>query len=260
MRGNMKLDRKVRYLVYIIIVLGVYALLFELCRWEVRNAAVQPQDIEGLLCVLSGFPTGVLMELSMLKWLLAFSVVVALVESEIYARQNHLKYIAIVRYGSYRRFYRSLMNRTAGGVLLYGSTGMLITYVLYACGGNGQVGGMEFLEMCMIYLSQLLLVCLLQTLCMILAQGYTASVILLVLWFAMAVCGHLVWAKGWIWLPANWGMYIRGEKMLAGGVPGAAYGIQIGLCILLWAGVPLLAKGRGSPSILRQDAEIKKGW
>ena len=239
------MDRKVKYVVYIITVLCVYAVLFELCRWDVKDYNVKPYDIEELLCVLSGFPPAELPmdnKISMIKWMLALLVIFTLVGREIYDQQNNLKYIAMVRYGSYRRFYRSLMNRTVGYVLLYGSAGMLITYVLYVCEGNGQVGDVEFLEMCMIYLSQLLLLCLLQTLCMILTQGYTASVILLLLWFVMVMCGHLVVKAGWIWIPANWGMYIRGAKMVPGGVPDSAYYIQIGMCVLLWEGVPLVIK------------------
>ena len=150
----------------------------------------------------------------------------------------------MIRYGSYRRFYRSLINRTVLHVLLYGSIGVLAIYVLYSYTGNGQVCNIDFFEMSIIYLSQVLLLCLLQTLFMILTRGFTVSVILLVFWFVIAVCGHLFMKSGWIWLPVNWGMYLRGRKMVSGGVPSTAYYIQACVCILLWVGVPLVIKRR----------------
>lgn len=242
------MDRKIKYAVNIIIVLCVYTVLFELCRLDVKDYVGSFDDIEELLCVISGFPLSELLidyKTTMIKWMLALSVLFALVGKEIYDQQSNLKYIAMIRYGSYRRFYRSLMNRTVLSVLVYGSVGILITYVLYIFGGNGQVSNKEFLEMGTIYLSQLLLLCLLQTLCMILTRGYTASVILLILWFVMVMCGHLVMESEWMWLPANWGMYMRGTKVVSGGVSNAAYYIQAGACILLWTGVPLVIKRKG---------------
>lgn len=234
-----------KYAMDIIIVVCVYAALFGLCWLDVKDYAVQAKDIEELLCVISGFPLAelpMIQEMIMMKWMLGLSVIFTLTGRRVYDQQNNLKYIAMVRYGSYRRFYRSLMNKTAVNALLYGSAGILITYVLYTFGGNGQVSDVEFLEICLIYLSQIVLLCLIQTLCMILTKGYTASVALLILWFAMAMCGHLILQSNWIWLPVNWGMYIRGEKMISGGVPNTAYYIQIGVCFLLWAGVPLVIK------------------
>lgn len=226
----------------ILIVVCLYALLFVLCQLDVKDYMEQPDDREELLCMITGFPPAEMpldSRMTMVKWMLAISVLFILAGKEVYDRQNNLKYIAMIRYGSYRGFYRSLMNRTVFHVLLYGGMGTLLTYILYTFGGNAQVGGVEFLGMGIVYLSQLLLLCLLQTVCMILTGGYAASVILLIIWFVTAICGHLVMKSGWVWLPVNWGMYIRGARVFSSGVPDTAYCIQAGACLLLWAGAPL---------------------
>lgn len=238
------MDRKVKYVINSIIVLCVYTVLFEQSRLDVNHSIVEMGDMGELLCAISGLSVQLMIELKMTRWMLGLSVIFALVGREVYNQLCNLKYIAMIRYGSYRKFYRSLMTRTVVSTLLYGSCGTGITYVLYAYEGKGQVSNREFLEISVIYVSQLLLLCLLQTLCMILTQGYAASVLLLVSWFIMAMCGHMVPLLNviWIWLPANWGMYVRGAKMVEGGVPDMAYYIQIGICVLLWIGVPFVVK------------------
>ena len=178
MRGNMKLGKKGNYVVNIILVACVYAVIFALCKLDVKDYAKSYQDIEELLCAVSGFRmTDLPMDIQgqMIKWMLSLSVVYILVGRDIYDPLNHLKYIAMVRYGSYRRFYQTLMNKTVVNTLLYGVCGAGITYVLYLLGGNGQVSTAIFIKMSMIYILQLILLCLVQTVCMILFSGYTAG-------------------------------------------------------------------------------------
>lgn len=117
MRGNMKLGKKGNYVVNIILVACVYAVIFALCKLDVKDYAKSYQDIEELLCAVSGFRmTDLPMDIQgqMIKWMLSLSVVYILVGRDIYDPLNHLKYIAMVRYGSYRRFYQTLMNKTCG--------------------------------------------------------------------------------------------------------------------------------------------------
>lgn len=245
MRGNMRLDNKGKYVLHILGVICVYSLLFGLCLLGVRDFEGQPDERQELLCMISGFPLTDLPldgKAAMIKWMLGLSVLFILAGREVYDRQNNLKYVAVIRYGSYRRFYRCLMNRTIAHVLSCGTVGTLTVYLLYRFWGNGQVGGREFLKMSVFYLLQVLLLCLLQTMCMILSGGYTAGVILLAAWFVMAVCGHLIMTSGWIWLPVNWGMYLRREEMVSGGVPETVCYMQAGVCILLWLGVPIVIK------------------
>lgn len=245
MRGNMRLDRKGKYIIHIFIVLCTYGIIYFLCKLDVKGYVEPCNDIEELLCSVSGFtvtefPLDV--KGAMIKWMLALSVVYILVGREIYSQMNDLKYIAMIRYGSYRNFYRSLMNKTSITSLLYGICGVGITYVLYLCSGNGQVSNRDFLEMSVIYVLQLLLLCLIQTVCFISFSGYTVSVIVLILWFMVAMCGHFVVGENWNWLPTNWGMYIRSAKRIDGGVTNAAYGIQSIACVLLWIGTPFIIK------------------
>ena len=150
MRGNMKLGKKGNYVVNIILVACVYAVIFALCKLDVKDYAKSYQDIEELLCAVSGFRmTDLPMDIQgqMIKWMLSLSVVYILVGRDIYDPLNHLKYIAMVRYGSYRRFYQTLMNKTVVNTLLYGVCGAGITYVLYLLGGNGQVSAAVFIKM-----------------------------------------------------------------------------------------------------------------
>ena len=120
MRGNMKLGKKGNYVVNIILVACVYAVIFALCKLDVKDYAKSYQDIEELLCAVSGFRmTDLPMDIQgqMIKWMLSLSVVYILVGRDIYDPLNHLKYIAMVRYGSYRRFYQTLMNKTVVNTL-----------------------------------------------------------------------------------------------------------------------------------------------
>ena len=55
MRGNMKLGKKGNYAVNIILVACVYAVIFALCKLDVKDYAKSYQDIEELLCAVSGF-------------------------------------------------------------------------------------------------------------------------------------------------------------------------------------------------------------
>ena len=246
MQGDTKLDRTVRYGFNIIIVICVYTLLFEVSILDAQFFYTSSDNIVNLLCVISGVPpSDLLLEIPMVKWMLAISVVFTLVGREVYDQQNNLKYIAMIRYGSYRRFYQGLMNITVINVLIYGSIGTLTTYALYIYKGYGQVSNIVFAEIYIIYLSQLLLLCLLQTLCMILTQGYTTSILLLLLWFLMVMFGHLTLRSAWSWLPANWGMYLRWAKVLPGGVKHTAYYLQAGMCFLLWLGIPLIVRNPG---------------
>lgn len=256
------LDRKIRYGINGIIVSCVYALLFYLCLLDIEGYIGQPDDREELLCMLTGFSLGeqpVDIRLVMIKWMMGLTVLFILVGREIYDRLNNLGYIAMIRYGSYRRFYRSLMNRTVCAALLYGGTSVLVIYALYTFFGNGQVGGRGFLEISIIWISQVLLLCLLQTICMILTGGSAASVVLLILWFAMVMCGHMVMETGWIWLPANWGMYIRGARVLPDGVPDTAYYIQASVCLLLWAGTPFMIKRKWTAARRGQAGDAGQG-
>ena len=114
MRGNMKLGKKGNYAVNIILVACVYAVIFALCKLDVKDYAKSYQDVEELLCAVSGFRmTDLPMDIQgqMIKRMLSLSVVYILVGRDIYDPLNHLKYIAMVRYGSYRRFYRTHMNK-----------------------------------------------------------------------------------------------------------------------------------------------------
>lgn len=241
-------DTRVKYAVNIIFVICVYTILFEMRRldaaYDIRYFGRKPaSDIRQLLGMLSGIPAGgVITDIQIYQWLLAASVIFILVGREVYERQNRLKYMAMLRFGTYRKFYYHLMNRAGFQTLLYGGTGMLVIFVLYAFKGNGQVGGREFLEMCGIYLPHLMLLCLLQTACMIGTGGYAASVVLLIFWLLMIVLGDWFLGEKWVWLPGNWGMYIRSAWLLDGGVPISAYYIQAGMCVLLWAVVPLVIK------------------
>ena len=245
MWGNMKLGKKGNYAVNIILVACVYAVIFALCKLDVKDYAKSYQDIEELLCAVSGFRmTDLPMDIQgqMIKWMLSLSVVYILVGRDIYDLLNHLKYIAMVRYGSYRRFYQTLMNKTVVNTLLYGVCGAGITYVLYLLGGNGQVSAAAFIKMSMIYILQLILLCLVQTVCMILFSGYTASVLVLISWFVMVLCGSFLAGTHWRWLPANWGMYMRRAEMIKGGVTVTSYYIEGILCVLLWIVVPRIVK------------------
>lgn len=245
MRGNMKLGKKGNYVVNIILVACVYAVIFALCKLDVKDYAKSYQDIEELLCAVSGFRmTDLPMDIQgqMIKWMLSLSVVYILVGRDIYDPLNHLKYIAMVRYGSYRRFYQTLMNKTVVNTLLYGVCGVGITYVLYLLGGNGQVSAAVFIKMSMIYILQLILLCLVQTVCMILFSGYTASVLVLISWFVLVLCGSFLAGAHWQWLPANWGMYMRRAEMTEGGVTVTSYYIEGILCVLLWIVVPRIVK------------------
>lgn len=99
----------------------MYAVIFALCKLDVKDYAKSYQDIEELLCAVSGFRmTDLPMDIQgqMIKWMLSLSVVYILVGRDIYDPLNHLKYIAMVRYGSYRRFYQTLMNKTVVNTLL----------------------------------------------------------------------------------------------------------------------------------------------
>lgn len=229
------------------IIAGVFALLFGICLLDIKNYVELPDDRETLLCMLTGFPLSRQLfdaRMTMLTWMSGIAVLYFLTGNQIYDQLERLKYIALIRYGSYQRFYRSLVNKTVINTLFCGGTGALVIYMLYAYMGNSQVRGTEFLKISAIWLSHLVLLCLAQTFCMIWRNGHIASIVLLVLWYGMAIAGHRIVTSGWIWIPANWGMYIRSADMISGGVPDAAYYAQTAICVLLWAGAPALLRRR----------------
>ena len=74
----------------------MYAVIFALCKLDVKDYAKSYQDIEELLCAVSGFRmTDLPMDIQgqMIKWMLSLSVVYILVGRDIYDPLNHLKYI-----------------------------------------------------------------------------------------------------------------------------------------------------------------------
>ena len=77
---------------------------------------------------------------------------------------------------------------------------------------------------------------------MILFSGYTASVLVLISWFVLVLCGSFLAGAHWRWLPANWGMYMRRAEMTEGGVTVTSYYIEGILCVLLWIVVPRIVK------------------
>ena len=242
----MKLDNRVKCVLHICFVVLVYTALFELAFIGGADSLEQDPAVN-LLTAISGVPAAEMFtedKQMIIKWITAASLLFILAGREVYERLNQLKYMAVHRYGSYRKFYYSLMNRTTVCAVLYGGVGILITYALYFLHGNGEVGNLPFLKMGMIYLANILLLCLLQTLCMILTQGYTAGIVLLVAWFLVIFCGHWLLETKWIFLPSEWGMYLRSAEQIQGGVPDIAYLIQGCICALIWLVSPVILSKR----------------
>ena len=68
---------------------------------------------------------------------------------------------SMIRYGSYRNFYSSVLNETMCSALLCGAVGTAVTLLLYFPHGNAMLEGWQFLKMGIIYLTQILLLCIL---------------------------------------------------------------------------------------------------
>lgn len=96
------------------------------------------------------------------------------------------------------------MNKTVVNTLLYGVCGVGITYVLYLLGGNGQVSAAVFIKMSMIYILQLILLCLVQTVCMILFSGLYSQCA----GFDLLVCAGSVW-----FLPCGGSLAVAAGKL-----------------------------------------------
>lgn len=233
----------------IVVPLGIVMAVFSLIFWEnlieCKSKAGQISDLQDLLCAISGIPlVENFLDCSMMtmKWIFGFSVLFLFVGKESYVLINDLKYMALVRYGSYHHFYRMLMNQTVLKSLLYGTVGVGVTWLLYVWKGNGQLDQDAVLWMSALYIMHLILLCLVQTIGMILTGGFTSSIVLLASWMILAMSGHLLFPKLWKWIPASWGMYMRTDFVLDTGIFHMIICIEAFISLLLWWLMPGLLK------------------
>lgn len=231
-----------KYIIHISIVMLVFGLIFMEGILEIKDmAAGQPEDLRCLLCAISGIPlVENFLDESFLtmKWLLGFSVLVVLTGRECYVLLKDLKYIAMIRYGSYKKFYRMLLYQTVCHGFLYGFAGTGITYLLYIWQGNQQISHVTFFRIGMLYIVHLIFFCLLQTIFMILTGEYIAGMMLLAGWVIMAMSSHLYFPDFWRYIPSNWGMYVRTAAITEHGITNSNVYMQMGICLLLCWLVP----------------------
>ena len=239
------MDNRLKYLKNMIMTILVYTVLFEQFFWGDTVFFNVKDEMWKMISATAGLPHDAFLiligedRIPALKWIIAELFLFVLAGRETYNRLKHLKYMAVIRYGSYRKFYFSLMNETVFRALIFGFVGVGTTCVLYSFQGSGIIGNRALLMMGMIYLSNILLLCLLQTVCMILIENNAASILLFVIWIIIQLHGWQLGNNIWIWLPPNWGMYLRSADIAEKGVPYIAYIIQIVGCIIIWILSPI---------------------
>ena len=66
-----------------------------------------------------------------IKWIMAISIIYILLGKDVYDKLFNLKYLALYRYDSYKKYYNTIINQTIFTSIIYSIFAVLTTYLLY---------------------------------------------------------------------------------------------------------------------------------